>query len=220
MCYCASVLYQRTRGCVTAPWQCPDARRAVFDFFRCRCSVRKLYSGQTVDPILLFSLHFQRMRHAVIFPVGITYQSIQCSPVCAFFQNNRRGTALSAGQEIQVEWLYVGRNTLFDIYVRQGEQESSARVSENLCSGEPGGSCTGANVGSATVTIPAELEDGTNYLLLVVDKKDDDAYGMSRSLSIGISVASAGSGSGTNTAANIGIVIGSCVGGEKPARLG
>lgn len=121
--------------------------------------------------------------------------------------------AFNAGDEIEVEWLYVGNNELFDIYVRQGEGDLSLRVSENLCAGEPGGSCAASNIGSVLVTLPAELEDGADYSLLVVDKKDDDAYGMSRSLSVGVDLASATRREGHSTQTRIAIVIAACAGG-------
>lgn len=125
---------------------------------------------------------------------------------------------MNAGDEIEVEWLYVGNNELFDIYLRQGDGDLSVRVSENLCIGEPDGSCVASNIGSAVVTLPAELEDGADYSLLVVDRRDDDAYGMSRSLSVGVDVSSAGNGDGVSTGTSIAIVIAACVGGASTQK--
>lgn len=72
-------------------------------------------------------------------------------------------TSFSAGEELSVNWFYVGDNSKFDIYLRQDDR----RVSDNLCAGKTGGSCTTSNAGEATVTIPAEVEDGADYRLLV-----------------------------------------------------
>lgn len=110
----------------------------------------------------------------------------------------------------------MGDNQLFDIYVRQGDGDLSVRVSENLCAGESSGSCLGSNVGSATVTIPAELADGSDYTLLVVDTEDDDAYGISVSLSVGIELSSE-INEGFSTGTSLAIVIGACAGGACDA---
>ena len=64
---------------------------------------------------------------------------------------------------MDVSWLYVGNNELFDIYLRRDGQ----RVSENLCGSESDGSCRTANPHSATVTLPSEIPDATDYTILV-----------------------------------------------------
>eukprot|EP00904_Undaria_pinnatifida_P012917 jgi/Undpi1/8756/HiC_scaffold_25.g11218.m1 len=119
-------------------------------------------------------------------------------------------TSLTTGSNIPVEWLYVGENTEFDIYLRK----DGDRVSENLCSDQTSGACTSSNAGSATVTLPTEIENGADYRLLVVDRADDDAWGLSSALPIGVEVAAAsGPSSESLSASKLALVIGLCVGG-------
>lgn len=138
------------------------------------------------------------------------------SPLSVLFPCSN--TAFNAGEDVQVEWLYVGENTLFDIYVRQGEGFESRRISENLCGSEREGSCRGSVVGQAVVTLPKELEDADDYTLLVVDKEDDDAYGMSPLLSVGLDIAYADTGGGffseKSNVVKLSLIIGGCVLGE------
>lgn len=163
---------------------------------------RKLAIQACHDGLLsLFSSSFTWVLHCTSrSPTSFTFYSLV-----------RRSVSFDAGEDISIEWLYVGNNQLFDIYVRQGDGDSSKRVSENLCAGEAQGSCTASNVGQATVTLPAELTDGADYTLLVVDKADDNAYGISESLSVGISVASTGDSAESRTATRVGLVIGGSV---------
>lgn len=107
-----------------------------------------------------------------------------------------RLTSFKPGDDVEVKWLYVGDNNLFDIYVRQGDGYNSRRVSDNLCGSESDGSCRGSSVGQAVVTLPQDLGAADDYVLLVVDRDDDDAHAISMPLSITLSVASAGGGSG------------------------
>lgn len=119
-------------------------------------------------------------------------------------------TSLTVGSEVSVEWLYVGINTLFDIYLRQDGE----RVSENLCSSQPSGACTSTNAGSATVTLPTEITNGADYRLLVVDRADDDAWGLSSALPIGVEVVAAAEPTSESlSASKLALVIGLCAGG-------
>ncbi|CAN0398519.1 unnamed protein product, partial [Laminaria digitata] len=119
-------------------------------------------------------------------------------------------TSLTVGSDVPVKWLYVGDNSEFDIYLRQDGQ----RVSENLCSSKSSGACTSSNAGSATVTLPTEIEIGADYRLLVVDRADDDAWGLSSALPIGVEVvAVAEPTSESLSASKLALVIGLCAGG-------
>ncbi|CAM9760076.1 unnamed protein product [Scytosiphon promiscuus] len=119
-------------------------------------------------------------------------------------------TSLNAGGDVSVSWLYVGDNDLFDIYLRQDGE----RKSENLCAGEADGSCKiSSPSASATITLPAEIENAADYRLLVVDTKDDDAWGLSAALPVGVEAASQGTDSDSSAATKLALVIGLCAGG-------
>ncbi|CAM9601668.1 unnamed protein product [Pylaiella littoralis] len=119
-------------------------------------------------------------------------------------------TSLSAGGSVSVSWLYVGENDMFDIYLRQ----NGVRVSDNLCAGEADGSCKITSPeGAATVTLPSEIENSGDYRLLVVDKADDDAWGLSSALPVGVAPSSVGTGDTTDTAKKLALVIGLSAGG-------
>ncbi|CAN0497763.1 unnamed protein product [Ectocarpus sp. 12 AP-2014] len=119
-------------------------------------------------------------------------------------------TTLNAGGEVSVSWLYVGENTEFDIYLRQDGE----RVSSNLCADQEGGSCTATiPVASATITLPDEIENAADYRLLVVDKVNDDAWGLSVELPVGVAAASVDTESDSSAATKLALVIGLSAGG-------